>query len=103
MFEREIAPRDDHASTSPRLTCRGMRVLHTLAVEIVPGLRQPVASIYNAFRFSGYALAPPLLGLVYGPGRVGAVYLACGLAALGAAGLLALLQPRRRQDHSRTG
>jgi predicted MFS family arabinose efflux permease len=71
--------------------------LNTLAVEIVPALRQPVASIYNAFRFSGYALAPPLLGLVYGPGRIGAVYVVCALASGAAAALIALLGPRRER------
>jgi predicted MFS family arabinose efflux permease len=75
--------------------------LNTLAVEIVPALRQPVASIYNAFRFGGYALAPPLLGLVYGPGRVAAVYLVCALAAVAAAALVTLLPPLR--GHSRLG
>lgn len=70
--------------------------LNTLAVEIVPALRQPVASIYNAFRFSGYALAPPALGLVYGRGRVAAVYLVCGLAAVAAAALVARLPSPRR-------
>jgi predicted MFS family arabinose efflux permease len=69
--------------------------LNTLAVEIVPALRQPVASIYNAFRFTGYAAAPPLLGLVYGPGRVAAVYLTCILAVLAAAVFIALMSPPR--------
>lgn len=32
--------------------------LNTLAVQIVPDLRKPVASVYNSFKFSGYALAP---------------------------------------------
>ena len=67
------------------------------AVRRVPALRQPVASIYNAFRFSGYALAPPLLGLVYGPGRIGAVYVVCALASGAAAALIALLGPRRER------
>jgi MFS family permease len=39
--------------------------LGALVIEAVPGLRQPVASVYNAFRFFGYALSPPLLAVVY--------------------------------------
>ena len=71
--------------------------LNTLAVEIVPALRQPVASLYNALRFSGYAAAPPLLGLVYGSAaRVGLVYAVCVLAAVVATVLIARLRLPRR-------
>jgi predicted MFS family arabinose efflux permease len=51
--------------------------LNTLAVEALPELRHPAASIYNAFRFFGYSLAPPLLGLIYREGRALGVYLTC--------------------------
>lgn len=66
--------------------------LNTLAVEIIPALRKPVASVYNAFRFFGYSLAPPLLGPVYGQGNAVAVYLICALIALGSAGFIASLR-----------
>ncbi len=39
--------------------------LNTLAVEIVPELRKPVASVYNSFKFSGYALSPLALSVLY--------------------------------------
>lgn len=72
--------------------------LNTFAVELLPALRKPVASIYNAFRFFGYASSPPLLAPLYGAG-VTAVYLACLGATAVAMGLLAGLpepgRPRR--------
>ncbi len=51
--------------------------LNTLAVEIVPDLRKPVASVYNCFKFSGYALSPLLLSLLYIPFSIPAVRWAC--------------------------
>ncbi len=74
--------------------------LNTLAVEVIPGLRKPVASIYNAFRFFGYAIAPPLVGTVYGGGNVTAVYLVCALAACVSAGLIAALRLPRQSKMS---
>ncbi|MFQ5521495.1 MAG: MFS transporter, partial [Candidatus Methylomirabilia bacterium] len=71
--------------------------LNTLAVEVIPALRKPVASIYNALRFFGYSLAPPILGLVYGQWNVAGVYLVCELVAFGAvSSITALRLPRRR-------
>jgi predicted MFS family arabinose efflux permease len=68
-----------------------------LVVELLPDLRQPASSVYNAFRFLGYALAPPLLGLLYVDGDVFAVFMASALVALGAAaGLAAVRLPARR-------
>ncbi|HET7875281.1 MAG TPA: MFS transporter [Methylomirabilota bacterium] len=66
--------------------------LNTLAVEVAPTLRKPVASIYNSFRFLGYALAPPVLGLVYGRDNATAVYLVSALVVAGSAGCLAALR-----------
>jgi MFS family permease len=51
--------------------------LNTLAVEIVPDLRKPVASVYNSFKFSGYALSPLLLSLLYIPFSISAVRMTC--------------------------
>lgn len=51
--------------------------LNTLAVEIVPDLRKPVASVYNCFKFSGYALSPLLLSLLYIPFSISAVRMTC--------------------------
>lgn len=71
--------------------------LNTFAVELLPELRKPVASIYNAFRFFGYASSPPLLAPLYGAGVAG-VYLACLAATAVAMGLLA-----RLHEPGRTG
>jgi predicted MFS family arabinose efflux permease len=70
--------------------------LNTLAIEVIPALRKPVASIYNAFRFLGYALAPPLLGLVYGRGDAAAVYLVSAVVVAGSAVCIAALRVPRR-------
>lgn len=69
--------------------------LNTLAVEVMPALRKPVASVYNAFRFLGYAAAPPLLGILYAWQDAGAVYLVCGLVVIVAAGLMSRLPASR--------
>lgn len=70
--------------------------LNTLAIEVIPALRKPVASIYNAFRFLGYALAPPLLGLVYGRGNAAAVYLVSAVVVAGSALCIAAIRLPRR-------
>jgi MFS family permease len=70
--------------------------LNTLAVEIDPALRKPVASIYNAFRFFGYSLAPPVLGLVYGAGNLAGVLVASALVVAFAGALVAALRLPRR-------
>ena len=51
--------------------------LNTLAVEVVPDLRKPVASFYNCLKFSGYALSPLILSLLYIPFSISAVLWAC--------------------------
>lgn len=56
--------------------------LNTLAVEIVPDLRKPVASVYNCLKFSGYALSPLLLSLLYVPFSISAVRVVCLLCIL---------------------
>lgn len=70
--------------------------LNTLAVEIDPALRKPVASIYNAARFLGYSLAPPALGLVYGQTNVAGVFLVSALVVAPSAVLVAALRLPRR-------
>jgi predicted MFS family arabinose efflux permease len=66
--------------------------LNTLAIEVLPALRKPVASIYNSVRFVGYALAPPLLGVIYGDGAISSVYVVSALVVGVAAVLLARLK-----------
>jgi predicted MFS family arabinose efflux permease len=68
--------------------------LNTLAVETLPALRKPAASIYNAFRFLGYSVAPPALGLVYGAGDVTAVYTVSALVVAVSAAFVAALRIR---------
>ena len=51
--------------------------LNTLAVEVVPDLRKPVASVYNCFKFAGYALSPLVLSLLYIPFSISGVRWAC--------------------------
>jgi len=51
--------------------------LNTMAVESSPSLRQPVTSVYNAIKFSGYALSPVILSFLYAPLHIRAVRLAC--------------------------
>lgn len=69
--------------------------LNTLAVEVLPALRKPVASVYNAFRFLGYSLAPPVMGLVYGDRNFTAVSVGCALAVAASALCIALLSVSR--------
>lgn len=61
--------------------------LNTQAIQMVPAMRQPVTSIYNAIKFSGYALAPALLSFLYAPFSLTAVLVAC----IGAVFLAAIL------------
>jgi MFS family permease len=51
--------------------------LNTLAVEVVPDLRKPVASVYNCLKFAGYALSPLVLSLLYVPFSISGVRWAC--------------------------
>ncbi|MDL2269915.1 MFS transporter [Desulfosarcina sp. OttesenSCG-928-A07] len=51
--------------------------LNTLAVNISPSLRQPVTSLYNAIKFSGYASAPMALPLIYSAFGILGVQIAC--------------------------
>jgi predicted MFS family arabinose efflux permease len=51
--------------------------LNTLAVQAVPELRKPATSVYNSFKFTGYALAPLALSFLYIPFSISAVRWAC--------------------------
>ncbi len=62
--------------------------LNTMAVQMAPTLRQPVTSLYNAIKFSGYALSPVILSVIYEPFELRAVQLGC-LGAIVAASFLA--------------
>jgi MFS family permease len=72
--------------------------LNTLAVEVVPDLRKPVASVYNCFKFSGYALSPLILSLLYIPFSIPAVRWAC-IACI----LISLLLASRLHSPKREG
>ncbi len=72
--------------------------LNTLAVEVLPGLRKPVASIYNSFRFLGYSVAPPVLGLVYDHDDAAAVFIvSAAVVVLSACCVAALRRPTWRR------
>jgi MFS family permease len=51
--------------------------LNTLAVQMIPELRKPVASVYNCIKFSGYAVAPLVLSPVFGFFSIAGVRWAC--------------------------
>ncbi len=61
--------------------------LNTMAVRLSSTLRQPVTSLYNAIKFSGYALAPVAFSVLYKPYRLQGVLVGCMVAVLAAAGL----------------
>lgn len=61
--------------------------LNTMAVRLSSTLRQPVTSLYNAIKFSGYALAPVVFSMLYKPYQLRAVLVGCMAAVLAAAGL----------------
>ncbi|WP_054032764.1 MFS transporter [Desulfatitalea tepidiphila] len=63
--------------------------LNTMAVRISTSLRQPVTSIYNAIKFSGYAVSPAVLALLYAPYKLQAVQVG-SMLAIAAATILAL-------------
>jgi MFS transporter, ACDE family, multidrug resistance protein len=75
--------------------------LNTMAVELSTGLRQPVTSVYNAIKFSGYAASPAVLSLIYAPFRLGAVQLACIVSIIIASVLAATA--RRGSAKARSG
>jgi predicted MFS family arabinose efflux permease len=61
--------------------------LNTMAVRLSTTLRQPVTSLYNAVKFSGYALAPVVFSVIYKPYRLHGVLVGCMAAVLASAGL----------------
>lgn len=67
--------------------------LNTMAVQISPALRQPVTSIYNAIKFSGYALSPALLSSIYKSFQLTAVQIGCIAAVLIASALAVMARP----------
>ncbi len=51
--------------------------LNTMAIQLVPDFRKPVASLYSGVKFSGYALAPLILSIFYVPFSIAGVRWAC--------------------------
>ncbi len=68
--------------------------LNTMAVQIAPALRQPVTSVYNAIKFSGYALSPVIFSVIYEPFKLRAVQLGCLGAILIASFLASAAEPK---------
>ena len=65
--------------------------LITLSVELVPGARNTASTLFNATRFSGYALSPFLLvGLFTSQGLGIVLAVSAGMAVVGALSALAL-------------
>jgi MFS family permease len=71
--------------------------LNTMAVQISPSLRKPVTSVYNAIKFSGYALSPVILSVIYGPFQFRAVQLGC-MGAIMISSFLALKVETRSKE-----
>ncbi len=51
--------------------------LNTMAVQISVPLRKPVTSVYNAIKFTGCALSPVILSVIYSPFQLRAVQFGC--------------------------
>ncbi len=51
--------------------------LNTIVILSAPALRNPVTSIYNVIKFSGYAFSPVILSVFYNSGHLRAVQYAC--------------------------
>jgi predicted MFS family arabinose efflux permease len=68
--------------------------LITLSVEVIPGARNTSSTLFNASRFSGYALSPFLLVWLFTSRGLGSV-MAVSAAAAGAGAVIALLLSRR--------
>ncbi|RJQ66008.1 MAG: MFS transporter [Desulfobacteraceae bacterium] len=75
--------------------------LNTMAVQLSIELRQPVTSVYNAIKFSGYALSPAVLSLIYAPFGLKSVQAACIIAIVMASVLAATA--RNRPAKTETG
>jgi MFS transporter, ACDE family, multidrug resistance protein len=73
--------------------------LNTLAVEVVPDLRKPVASLYNSLKFTGYALSPLVLSLLYVPFSISGVRWGC-IFFIGLSLFFASRMNFRTQKHS---
>jgi MFS family permease len=64
--------------------------LNTMAVEISPTLRKPVTSVYNAIKFTGYAISPVVLLALYAPFHLLGVQIGC-MCAVCISSILALM------------
>lgn len=65
--------------------------LITLSVEVVPGARNTTSTLFNACRFSGYALSPFLLVFLYSSsGLAGVMAVAAAMALVGMVTALAI-------------
>lgn len=69
--------------------------LMTLSVEVIPGARNISSTLFNATRFSGYALAPYLLVFIYTTS--GLAYVLAVSAAMAVLGLAAAVAISRRE------
>jgi len=56
--------------------------LNTIVILSAPALRNPVTSIYNVIKFTGYAFSPVILSVFYNSGHLRTVQYACGVAVI---------------------
>ena len=71
--------------------------LITLSVEVVPGARNASSTLFNAFRFTGYALSPFLLVGVYGIfGLSSVLAISAAMAMVGIVTAVMLSRPSRK-------
>jgi MFS family permease len=77
--------------------------LMTLSVELVPGARNTSSTLFNATRFSGYALSPFLLVFVYtSSGFASVMFISAAVAAIGM-GASVMLSRRAGGDAPKKG
>jgi ACDE family multidrug resistance protein len=75
--------------------------LLTLTVEISPRNRGTVSSIFNSFRFFGYALAPAIFAPIYVALGIGAVMI--GGIIIASAAIVVVLMIRKRRSNPTEG
>jgi len=81
-------------------TATAWTTLNTMGVQLSVALRKPVTSLYNAVKFSGYALAPVLLAVLYAPMGLKAVQWGC-MGAVAVSSALAVMGDRRAHGPGR--
>lgn len=74
--------------------------LLTITVEMIPGLKGTLSSVFNSSRFFGYSLAPLVFAPVYNKGGFGSVLLSGLFLTAIALAVVLLLKVQLRASHS---